>query len=127
MHFVGHEHEEFFNVFTDTTNSSAIGMMHGPGGVTTFTDNNPAFRIYDIDYETGYPVKAYKYFFNITQANLGDPKWELAHEWTEEYGLTDLSPDSFRNLTRRFLTEPDTATKYLRNTHSKSTTTENLD
>lgn len=127
VHFVGHEHEEFFNVFTDTKNSSAIGMMHGPGGVTTFTDNNPAFRIYDIDYETGYPVKAYKYFFNITQANLGDPKWELAHEWTEEYGLTDMSPDSFRNLTKRFLTEPDTATKYLRNTHSKSTTKENLD
>lgn len=95
--------------------------MHGPGGVTTYTDDNPAFRIYDIDYETGYPVKAYKYFFNITKANLGNPEWEFAYELSEEYGLKNLSPESFKNLTLRFLTEDGIATKYLQNSESKST------
>ena len=120
LHLFGHSHVEFFNVFTDTKNSSSIGMMHGPGGVTTYTQHNPAFRIYDIDYETGYPVKAYKHFFNITKANLGNPEWEFAYELTDEYGLKNLSPESFKNLTLRFLTEDGIATKYLQNSETKS-------
>ena len=119
-HFFGHSHSEFFNVFTDTKNSSSIGVMHGPGGVTTYTDDNPAFRVYDIDYETGYPVKAYKYFFNITKANLGNPEWEYAYELTEEYKLANMSPEAFKNLTLRFLSEDGIATKYLQNSESRS-------
>lgn len=120
QHLVGHSHKEFFNVFTDSTNSSAINMMHGPGGVTTYTHDNPSFRIYDIDYETGYPVKAYKYYFNITQANEGNPEWAFAFEMTEEYNMTDLSPKSFKDLSERFLTEEGRAKQYVRNKYGQS-------
>jgi sphingomyelin phosphodiesterase len=118
-HLVGHAHKEFFNVITDTTNSSAIGMLHGPGGVTTFTSDNPTFRIYDIDYETGYPVKSHKYYFNITAANEGNPEWKYLLEHTDFYGLEDLSPQSYKDLTKRFLTDPNTATKYYQSRYSR--------
>ena len=122
QHLVGHDHVEFFNVITDTTNKDAIGMMQCPGGVTTFTDDNPAFKIYDIDYETGLPVKSHKYYFNITEANEGNPEWKYAYEATEEYELEDLSPNSYKNLTERFLTEEGTATKYFQNKFTRSDT-----
>lgn len=97
-------------------------MIHGPGGVTTYTDDNPAFRIYDIDYETGYPVKAIKYYFNITAANEGNPEWKIDFEMTEEYDMKDLSPGSFKTLTDRFLKEPEVVNQYFRNKHTKSDT-----
>ena len=122
QHLVGHDHVEFFNVMTDTTNSKAIGMMQCPGGVTTFTDDNPAFKIYDIDYETGLPVKSHKYYFNITQANEGNPEWKYDFEATEEYNMKDLSPDSYMDLSKRFITEEGTATKYVKNKYTNSDT-----
>ena len=80
LYLFEHAHVEFFNVFNDTNNSSSIAVMNGSGGVTTYTDYNPAFRIYDIDYETRYSVRAYKHFFNNTKANLGNPEWEFVYE-----------------------------------------------
>ncbi|CAI2361037.1 unnamed protein product [Moneuplotes crassus] len=121
-HFVGHDHVEFFNIITDTKNQDDIGMMQAPGGVTTFTDDNPAFKIYEIDYETGLPVRGHKHFFNITEANLGNPRWQYDFEQTEEYAMADLSPRSFRDLTERFLTEEGTATKYFKNKYTRSDT-----
>ena len=110
--FFGHIHEEQISLVTDTKNQTAIHVYHAPGSLTTQSNHNPQFRILDIDYETGYPVKAHKYFFNITQANLGDPKWEYQYELTEEYGMKDFSPESFLNLTLRFRDEDNYATRY---------------
>lgn len=120
FHLFGHTHQEFWHVFTDTKNATGINTMHGPGGVTTYKKNNPAFKIYDIDYETGYPVKSHKYYFNLTKANLGDPSWEYAFEMTEEYNLKDMSPQSFTDFSKRFLTEEGLATKWEKNKRSNS-------
>jgi sphingomyelin phosphodiesterase len=111
-HFFGHGHEETFNVVTDTKNQSFINVLHQPGSLTTYSGHNPQFRMLDIDYETGLPVKSYKHFFNITGADMGDPKWELQYEYTEEYEMVDFSPESFHNLTLRFRDEVGPASQY---------------
>ena len=116
----GHTHTEDLNLVSDTTNKDITHLVFTPGSLTTYSNHNPQFRIYDIDYETGYPVKAHKYFFNITAANLGDPKWEKQYEITEEYGLKDMSPQSFLNLTNKFKDEEGVATQYLWNQNGRA-------
>eukprot|EP00344_Euplotes_crassus_P003509 CAMPEP_0197000176 /NCGR_PEP_ID=MMETSP1380-20130617/5180_1 /TAXON_ID=5936 /ORGANISM="Euplotes crassus, Strain CT5" /LENGTH=434 /DNA_ID=CAMNT_0042417371 /DNA_START=534 /DNA_END=1838 /DNA_ORIENTATION=+ len=116
----GHTHTEDINLFSDSTNENITHMVFTPGSLTTYSDHNPQFRIYDIDYATGYPVRAHKYFFNITQGNLGDPKWEKQYELTEEYGLEDMSPASFLKLTNSFKEEVGQVTKYLWNQNGRA-------
>ncbi|CAI2362134.1 unnamed protein product [Moneuplotes crassus] len=110
--FFGHTHSEQISLITDTKNQSAIHVYHAPGSLTTYSSHNPQFRILDIDYATGYPVKAHKYFFNITEANLGNPEWKEQYELTEEYEMKDFSPESFYNLTLRFRDVPGVASRY---------------
>lgn len=116
----GHTHTEDINLYSDTSNEDIMHLVFTPGSLTTYSDHHPQFRIYDIDYETGYPVKAHKYFFNITAANLGDPKWEKQYELTEEYGLPDMSPQSFLGLTERFRDQEGEVNKYLWNQNGRA-------
>ena len=123
----GHTHTEDINLLSDSKNEDIIHVMFTPGGLTTYSNHNPQFKIYDIDYETGYPVKVYKHFFNITNANLGDPKWELQFEFTSEYSLPDLSPQSFLSLTNKMVTEEGVATQYCWNQVGRAFPIENYE
>jgi len=57
------------------------------------------------------------YSVNIAKANKNDDfaKFLFHHEFTQEYGLKDLSPSSIFGLTQEFKTNPKKADTYLRN------------
>ena len=119
-HFFGHQHVDNFFCFKDTTNTSSISTISLPGGVNTNGNKNPTFRIYEVDYETRYPVKGYKYYFNLTAANLGNPKWEFMHEVTEKFKIPDLSPSSYLKAAEMIRDDQEYANMYLRNRYSYS-------
>lgn len=121
MHLFGHQHVENFVVIKDTKNTAAINSLHIPGGVNTDGDKNPAFRIYEVDLETKYPLKAHKYFFNLTAANLGNPQWQYMYELAEEYGVEDLSPSNCLKIAEKVRDDSDMANKYVRNRYTMST------
>jgi len=50
------------------------------------------------------PVAVETYLLNITQEN---PDFELDHELSQYYGMSDLSPESFDNLSERFLNDEE--------------------
>jgi hypothetical protein len=86
-----------------------------PGGVKTNGDKNPAFRIYEIDQNTKYPLRANKYVFNLIKANMDDSvDFEFAYEYTEEYGMNDFSPRSFKTLSESIRDNSNIATKFIR-------------
>lgn len=64
------------------------------GSLTTYTYKNPAFTVIEVDEEFMVPVNFKTYYFNITQANMGNPKWELYHDFKEHYEIDDISPNS---------------------------------
>ena len=68
--------------------------------MTTFTDGNPAFRRFIFDAETMVPVRVETYVLNI---ELGKTEFELHHEMAEWYGMKDNSPESYDDLSDRFL------------------------
>jgi hypothetical protein len=60
--------------------------------VTTYTNNNPSFNVIEIDAELMIPLNFKVYYFNITEANLGNPQWKFLHDFVNDYGIPDVSP-----------------------------------
>lgn len=85
--------------------------------VTTYTYNNPSYRIYTIDgnYEGSSfvspslrvklqtVVEAETFVGNVTEANEKnqEPNWQLEYKTKEFYKMPDLSPASWNDLINR--------------------------
>ncbi|CDW80649.1 saposin b domain-containing protein [Stylonychia lemnae] len=105
----GHVHEEIHNTVNAVKSGKPIGVQYWSGSVSTFSEINPSFRVFEFDLETFLPVKISTYFLNLEEEN---PKWNFHHEMTDVYGMKDLSPSSFRNLSQRILNDEQTAVLY---------------
>lgn len=86
------------------------------GSITTFEGNNPSFRVFEIDQEHMVPVKIDTYFLDIAN----DHTWKHHHEFTELYGIKDLSPASMDDLSTQFKTDEQLALKYQKSKHNFS-------
>ncbi len=49
---------------------------------------------------------------------MNEPLWHHMYEFTEEYGLEDLSPSSIEKLAERIKEDEELAVKYLKNKHA---------
>lgn len=86
--------------------------------MTTFDEKNPNFRVFEVDYETMFPIKVKTYEFDVVKANKTpevDHKFEFKHEISEKYGVKDLSPDSFYEISQKINDDLDIAKTYLSN------------
>lgn len=90
--------------------------------MSTFSSNNPSFRVFEVDAETMLPVKTHTYVFDVSQSN---PVWQHDHEYTEYYEMTDLSPSSFDDLSARMQNDESLSVKFLNAKLSLSTETQN--
>lgn len=70
------------------------------GSATTKTDKNPSFTVLEFDEEYMTPVNIKTYYLNLAETNKPgkEPQWVLLHDYLTEYGMEDLSPDSFAKL-----------------------------
>lgn len=108
----GHSHDETFFLTRsvgsmDSSRPIAFNSILAP--TTTYQGKNPSFAVYEIDEETMLITDINTYYFNITQANLGNPKWELYHNILEAYGMEDASPASFNKFAQRVHDDEQTA------------------
>lgn len=72
-----------------------INVAFWAGSATTFRGVNPSFQLLTVDTKTMLPVELETHYLNLTRANAEDnPIWELHHKYTEEFNMTDLSPNS---------------------------------
>ncbi len=86
------------NVARSVVTGKPVGVQYWAGSVSTWFEINPSFRMFEVDVETMLPVKIHTYFLNVTDSN---PQWREDHEMTEMYGMKDLSPRSFADLSER--------------------------
>ncbi len=79
-----------------------IGVVYIAPSVTTFGYKNPSYRIYELD--ANYTIVDYEqYITNLTEANeLNQVNWYLEYSAKAEYNMTDLSPQSWHELTNRY-------------------------
>lgn len=102
--FFGHSHSDYFNVFYDLNNTTrATNVLYIGGSVTTYSNLNPAYRIYTVD--GNYSASSFRvldhetHYLNITDANLtGNAVWKLEYSAKDAYGLENLFPQDWANL-----------------------------
>jgi hypothetical protein len=92
----------------------AILLNNVGGSVTTYTNINPSFMTIEFDAQTMLPLNMYTYTFDLDLANQegNSPQWFMQHDYLTEYGLTDMSPSSLLDLSKRFKTDMDLATQF---------------
>jgi len=85
--------------------NNPTSVIYVAPSVTTLTNHNPAFRIYE--YNSQFELLNYHQFIaNLTLANqINRPTWFLEYSAVEEYKLKDMSPSSWLDLVNRFETD----------------------
>jgi hypothetical protein len=64
------------------------------------------------------PVEFETYAFNLDYANKYDiPQWELIYNYTDSYGLKDLSPQSFLDFANKMHYEEEAAILFRNHKH----------
>ncbi|WKX89130.1 hypothetical protein Q1695_008631 [Nippostrongylus brasiliensis] len=120
--FYGHTHQDDFQVYYDLDDKMRPFHFNWiTPSITTFSYNNPSYRIYTID--GGYSGATYTvldadtYYGNVTEANLNNkpPVWRLEYSTKEFYNMTDLSPQSWANLSDRLWTDKALFRKFIKN------------
>lgn len=83
------------------------------GSVTTFKGKPPSYDIIYLDPETMLPVELETYAFDLETANKNDTtNWNLYLDYRKDYGMADLSPESFKNLSYRIKTDKNVCQQY---------------
>lgn len=108
--FHGHVHLELHNSIRSFEDDKPIGNQYWTGAASTYSEIYPTFRRFIVDEQTMLPVAIETYLLNITQEN---PEFELDHELTQYYGMSDLSPESYDKLSDQFLNDEELAIKYI--------------
>ncbi|RIA98368.1 Metallo-dependent phosphatase-like protein [Glomus cerebriforme] len=109
--FYGHTHWDEFQVIYDSIGNHEprpVGVGYMGPSVTTFKNLNPAFRVYEINKSTKKIINHYTYYLDIEEANRNNkPDWKLLYDAKSLYKLQDLEPQSWHDLSERFLTDND--------------------
>jgi sphingomyelin phosphodiesterase len=109
--FFGHTHVDEWKVNLDPYNiSRGFGIIFQAGSITTYSDLNVGYRVYEFDYKTHQLVDFHNHVFNMTEANLhgtAPPTWYLEYTAKGAYGFnstTGISPQDWADLTLEFET-----------------------
>lgn len=109
--FNGHSHEDEFNVYYATEDTSkAINVAFNGGSGTTFPYFNSNYKVYAVNAKHFEVLDSVTWTYNLTEANLHPdrpPKWFKSHSFKEAYNLNDLSPDSLDGLVMRLAKDRD--------------------
>lgn len=114
--FYGHNHEDAFTLLhslKDPKKFFKVGILNPSLG--TFTNNNPAFRIFYINKDTYEIMDHETYRLYINEANiLNKTEWKLAYKFTEYYGYPSPNLESYLDLKDKVKTNRTVGLQYLK-------------
>lgn len=125
--FYGHTHRDEFQMFysavpgTPETSfkenyGSPIHVAYVGPSLTPYRMVDPAFRVYEIDKNTGRILNHRTYSFDLDAANRpgGSPQWRELYNAKNAYDMEGLTPGHWAEVANRFETDHDMFTKYIR-------------
>lgn len=117
----GHTHRKYYQVTQSMSNPGKTIMLNNVGpSVTPYRFMNPGFQVIDLDAQTMLPINIQTYYMDVNKANLeGTPTWEICDDYKADYGVTDLSPASMKDLADRMNTDDDLAKTWISNKFRK--------
>ena len=128
LNLFGHTHIEEFSVIRSIEDKKPIGVIHISPSFTPHINVNPSFRVVTLDSKTKLPLKIETYRMDLEKANRNDTyaKFDLLHEFAQEYNLTDLSPASALQLASKINDDESTAIQYKANKHARGKGTDQI-
>ena len=93
----GHSHIDQIHINKGVYDKSkATSIQWVAPSLTTYTNNNPAFRVFEADLYSHRLVEIYQYRMDLVERNKFNdrPVWELAYKFTELYGVLDIDPET---------------------------------
>ncbi|CAF0818783.1 unnamed protein product [Brachionus calyciflorus] len=105
--FFGHKHFDSFEMFYDLKDlKKPTSIAYITGSVSTYSNQNPSYRIFTIDQEESFKILDYDtYYMNLSDANRDDgnnyPKWIKEYSAKEDLNLNDLTPLDYQDLIMR--------------------------
>lgn len=111
--FYGHSHQDWYTMFYDTlTFQRPVAFGFVAPSVTTYSLNNPIYRIYTMDgnyTNSSWAVLDYSNFYlNLTEANLSDkPRWQFEYSPKKAYNMTGLYARDWDDLLKRMEADDD--------------------
>lgn len=101
----GHTHDDSFYLTYSEDNSASdpVSVAYVAPSVTTYTDLNPSYRIYEYNRTDGTILNYQQYYTDLELTNKqGYPAWTKAYDPISEYGMSSLSPAQWAAVTARF-------------------------
>ncbi|KAF7278427.1 hypothetical protein GWI33_008461 [Rhynchophorus ferrugineus] len=127
--FYGHSHADEFQVFYETTNySRPTAVAYLAPSVTSFTNYNPAYRIYyvdgDHDRTTREIIDHETWTFDLQSANDegNEPNWFKLYSAKEEYEMNSLRPKEWDLLINKMKVNDNLFKRFYRNYYRDSPT-----
>ena len=80
--FFGHTHYDEFKLISEYFDGNkTAGVVLTAPSLTTYSFQNPSFRIYEMDSDTKVMLDYFQYRLNLTEANAqeGEPQWKVAY------------------------------------------------
>ncbi|CAL1543340.1 unnamed protein product [Lymnaea stagnalis] len=111
--FYGHSHQDWYTMFYDNlTFQRPVAFGFVSPSVTTYSLNNPIYRIYTLDGDyanSSWAVLDYSNFYlNLTEANLSDkPQWQFEYSPKKAYNMTGLYAKDWDDLLKRMEADDD--------------------
>lgn len=99
--FWGHSHKDEFNLYQDSAGNFVSHSFVVP---SVEPDNHlPSFRVYQVDQVDDLTITNYQqYTVDLDRLNAGEMvDYEIYYDAVIDYGMTDMSTDSWYNLTVR--------------------------
>jgi len=113
--FYGHTHTDLFEVVRSYKDNSPVGVVYVAPSLTTFTEHEPSFRIFEVDTETNVLLNYYQYRLNLTKWNAdpsGPIAWDVFYNFLEEYNVTDMSVGTYQKLANQIAVDPELMALY---------------
>ena len=116
--YFGHSHADSFHVHRGVYTNKPTAVHYVDPSITTYTNRNPSFRVYEADTDTKLITDYTEYRINLPSANINPsvaPVYNKAYSFKSQYGVPDMSPDSIYGVALDTANNETTALTYLYN------------
>lgn len=114
--YFGHTHRDEFRVLLSPNyrKPKPISVAYIGPSITTYTENNPAYRVYYTDPQ-GYVKDHETYFYNLTEANKNfEPVWSKEYNAYGSFNLTNLGPYGWHRFVNQMIDDDHLFQNYIK-------------
>lgn len=103
--FFGHDHTDYFQVSKSYLDpDTVVGVEFLAPSLTTYSNHNPAIRLFQFDADTNTPLDFIQYRMNLTKMNEDGENatvtFDQTYRFVETYGVQDLRASSIEPLAK---------------------------